>query len=68
MTCYSIDPRDGMPVKGYGFLTFAENMSTTIGKFFYCIQLCSNTNIKPFLIVKKDNNNSNKENNYNNKI
>ena len=32
MTRYSIQPRDRMFVKGYGFLSFAENMVTNISK------------------------------------
>ena len=26
--CYSIEPRDRIYVKGYGFLSFAKNMGT----------------------------------------
>ena len=29
---YSMEPRDEIFVKGYGFLSFAENMSKNIGK------------------------------------
>ena len=29
---YSIEPRDIIFVKGYGFLSFAKNMSKNIGK------------------------------------
>ena len=32
MTCYSIKLRDGIFVKGYGFLSFAKNMSKNIVK------------------------------------
>ena len=32
MTRYSVQPRDQIFVKGYGFLSFAENMSKNIGK------------------------------------
>ena len=28
MTCYSIEPRMGKYVKGYGFLSFARNLSS----------------------------------------
>ena len=30
--CYSVQPRDQMFVKGYGFLPFAKNMREKIGK------------------------------------
>ena len=30
--CYSIDPKDRIFVKGYGFLSFANNMIKNIGK------------------------------------
>ena len=30
--CYSVQPRDQMFVKGYGFLPFAKNMRKKIGK------------------------------------
>ena len=30
--CYSVQPRDQIFVKGYGFLSFAKNMSQNIGK------------------------------------
>ena len=30
--CYSVQPGDQIFVKGYGFLSFAENMSKNIGK------------------------------------
>ena len=26
--CYSIEPRDGIGVKGYGFLSFTKNIGT----------------------------------------
>ena len=26
MTCYSVQPRDRIFIKGYGFLSFAKNM------------------------------------------
>ena len=29
---YSIQPRDKIFIKGYGFLSFAKNMGTNIGK------------------------------------
>ena len=29
---YSVQPRDRIFVKGYGFLSFAKNMSKNIGK------------------------------------
>ena len=29
---YSVQPRDGIFVKGYGFLSFAKNMGKNIGK------------------------------------
>ena len=32
MTRYSVEPRDWTFVKGYGFLSFAENMGKNIGK------------------------------------
>ena len=32
MTSYSVEPRDRIFVKGYGFLSFAKNMSENIGK------------------------------------
>ena len=32
MTCYSVQPRDRIFVKGYEFLSFAENMGRNIGK------------------------------------
>ena len=32
MTRYSVQPRDWIFVKGYGFLTFAENMGKSISK------------------------------------
>ena len=32
MTRYSVQPRDRISVKGYGFLSFAKNMSKNIGK------------------------------------
>ena len=31
MICYSVQPRDQIFVKGYGFLSFARNMSRNIG-------------------------------------
>ena len=30
--CYSVQPRDWIFVKGYGFLSFAKNMGKNIGK------------------------------------
>ena len=32
MTCSSVQPRDQIFVKGYGFLSFAKNMGRNIGK------------------------------------
>ena len=32
MTRYSVQPRDRIFVKGYGFLSFARNMGRNIGK------------------------------------
>ena len=32
MTYYSVQPKDEIFVKGYGFLSFAKNMSKNIGK------------------------------------
>ena len=32
MTCYSVQPRDWIFVKGYGFLSFAKNMGKHIDK------------------------------------
>ena len=32
MMCYSIEPRDRIFVKSYGFLCFARSMSKNIGK------------------------------------
>ena len=32
MTRYSVEPRDRIFVKGYGFLSFAKNMGSNIGK------------------------------------
>ena len=34
MTRYSIQPKNGIFVKGYGFLSFAKNMGKNIGKSF----------------------------------
>ena len=31
MTCYSVQPRGQIFVKGYGFLSFVRNMSRNIG-------------------------------------
>ena len=33
MTRYSIEPRDRIFVKSYGFLSFAKNMGKNIGKY-----------------------------------
>ena len=33
MTCYSVQPRDRIFVKGYGFLSFAKNMGRNINKY-----------------------------------
>ena len=35
MMCYSVQPRDQIFVKGYGFLSFAKNMGKNIGKNKY---------------------------------
>ena len=32
MVCYSAQPRDRIFVKSYGFLSFAQNMGTNIGR------------------------------------
>ena len=32
MTCYLVQPRDRIFVKGYGFLPFARNIRKNIGK------------------------------------
>ena len=32
MTRYSVQPRDRIFVKGYGFLSFSKNMGRNIGK------------------------------------
>ena len=32
MTCYSVQPRNWIFVKGYGFLSFAKDMGKNIGK------------------------------------
>ena len=32
MRCYSVQPRDRIFVKSYGFLSFTKNMGKTIGK------------------------------------
>ena len=32
MTCYSVQPKDQIFVKGYGFLRFAKNMCKNIDK------------------------------------
>ena len=32
MTSYSVQPKDRIFVKGYGFLSFAKNMGRDIGK------------------------------------
>ena len=32
MTCYSVQPKDQIFVKGYGFLFFAKNMCKNFGK------------------------------------
>ena len=32
MMCYSVQPRDSLFVKGYRFLSFAENMGKNISK------------------------------------
>ena len=41
---YSIEPRDRIYVKGYGFLSFAKNMSKSL----------SNNMVKNFLIALKN--------------
>ena len=32
MICYSVQPRDRISLKGYGFLSFAKNMVKNIAK------------------------------------
>ena len=32
MICYSVQPRDHIFVKSYGFLSFAKNISENVGK------------------------------------
>ena len=32
MTCYSVEPRDQIFLKDYGFLSFAKNMGKKIGQ------------------------------------
>ena len=32
MTCYSVQPKDRIFVKGYGFLSFARNRGKNVGK------------------------------------
>ena len=32
MTCYSVQPRSEISVKGYGFFSFARNMGKIVGK------------------------------------
>ena len=32
MICYSVQPRDQIFVKGYGFLSFSKNMGRNMGK------------------------------------
>ena len=32
MTCYSVQPRDQIFLKDYGFLSFAKNMGKKIGQ------------------------------------
>ena len=32
MTCYSVQPRDQIFLKDYGFLSFAKNMGKEIGQ------------------------------------
>ena len=32
MWCYSVQPRDWIFVKGYGFLSFARNVGKNVGK------------------------------------
>ena len=34
MTHYSVEPRDQIFVKGYGFLSLAKNMGRNIGKIY----------------------------------
>ena len=33
--CYSIEPKDRIYVKGYGFLSFAKNMGKNLSKKHY---------------------------------
>ena len=32
MMCYSVQPRDQIFIKGFGFLSFAKNISKNIGR------------------------------------
>ena len=48
---YSIEPRDRIYVKGYGFLSFAKNMGTHATKV---AKNLSNNTIKSFLIRLKN--------------
>ena len=41
MTWYSVQPRDRIFVKGYGFLSFARNMGENVGK-----DICKNLSSK----------------------
>ena len=38
---YSVQPRDRIFVKGYGFLSFAKNMSKNIGKTISKVLSCT---------------------------
>ena len=41
MACYSTEPKDQIFVKGYGFLSFIENITKNIGK-----NICKNLSSK----------------------
>ena len=55
MACHSIEPRDCVFVKGYGFLYFAKNMEKNIGKNLKGkhIQLCQ-LRFKNFWIIPNE--------------
>ena len=52
MTHYSIELRDRMFVKGYGFLSFAKNMGKNLGKNI-SKSVSNKYNRKPFDHAKK---------------
>ena len=37
---YSIEPRDRVYVKGYGFISFARSMKNKYGKKTYSLKMC----------------------------